>query len=173
MYIKMIGSLFLMVSSATIGFLKADELKIRVKRLQELKRLISLMQGELRFHRAELAEAFLNVSEKVEEPFRIFLETLAEALSGYQRESFEELWERETKKLILIEGFLQKDLQLLDILGNGLGYLDLAMQTETLNHAQIRTEEEIVEAKKQQESRGKLYQTMGITAGALLTLLIV
>ena len=101
------------------------------------------------------------------------LKTLAEKLREYQSESFESLWECVAGELVLTEGFLKKDIQLLEILGNGLGYLDLTMQTEILNRAQIRTEEEILEAKKQLESKGKLYQTMGITAGALLTLLIV
>ena len=54
MYIKLIGSLLVLVSSTTIGFLKANELKIRVKKLEELKWMMSLLQGELRFHRAEL-----------------------------------------------------------------------------------------------------------------------
>ena len=45
MYIKMIGSLFLMTSAAAIGFLKADELNERVRRLKELKRMMILLQG--------------------------------------------------------------------------------------------------------------------------------
>ena len=173
MYLKLIGSLLVLVSSTAIGFLKADELKIRVKRLQGLKQMMNLLQGELRFRRSELSEAFLNVSDRVEEPFQGFLKTVAEELKGYQPQSFESLWNCAVGKLLLTEGFLKKDIQLLEILGNGLGYLDLAMQTEILNQAQIRTEEEILEAKKQQESKGKLYQTMGITAGAFLMLLIV
>ena len=58
MYIKAIGGLFFLSSAAAIGFLKAEELKERVKQLHELKRMIMFLQGELRFHRAELSEAF-------------------------------------------------------------------------------------------------------------------
>lgn len=59
------------------------------------------------------------------------------------------------------------------ILGSSFGYLDLAMQTETLNLGILRTEEAIRQAKEEREKKGKLYQTMGVTAGALLTLLII
>ena len=68
MYIKIIGSLFLLSSATAIGFLKAEELRERVERLQELKRMMMLLQGELRFHRAELSEAFENVSENEKMP---------------------------------------------------------------------------------------------------------
>ena len=73
MYIKLIGSLFLLGSASSIGFLKSEELTERVKKLQEMKRMMILLQGELRFHRAELSEAFENVAERVQEPFKDFL----------------------------------------------------------------------------------------------------
>lgn len=173
MYIKIIGCLFLMSSAAAIGFLKAEELNERVKRLQELKRMMMLLQGELRFHRAELSEAFENVSERVEEPFRTFLQETAKRLEQREVGGFEVIWQETAKEFMRTEGFGKEDLQLLELLGSSLGYLDLTMQTETLNLAIIRTEETIGIAKEQQESRGKLYQTMGVTVGALLTLLII
>ena len=77
MYIKIFGSIFLLTSAAAIGYLKADELKERVRCLNALKRMMILLQGELRFHRAPLSEAFENVSERAEKPFDIFLGELA------------------------------------------------------------------------------------------------
>ena len=58
MYIKIFGGLLLIGSAAAMGFLKAEELKKRVSGLSELKRMMVLLQGELRFHRAILSEAF-------------------------------------------------------------------------------------------------------------------
>lgn len=173
MYLKIIGSLFLMISAAAIGFLKAEELQERVKRLQELKRMMILLQGELRFHRAGLSEAFESVAERVEEPFRGFLNETAQRLEQREMGGFDSVWQETAKKLLWKEGFLKEDVQLLELLRSSLGYLDLKMQTETLNLAILQTEDAIKLAKEQQESRGKLYQTMGVTVGALLTLLII
>ena len=173
MYIKIIGGLFLLSSAAAIGFLKAEELKERVNRLQELKRMILFLQGELRFHRAELSEAFQNVSERVEEPFKSFLQETTKQLEQRELGGFEAVWHYNQKILLRAEGFLKEDAQLLELLGSSLGYLDLTMQTENLNLTLMRTEDAIADARKQQESKGKLYQTMGVTVGALLTLLII
>ena len=173
MYIKIIGSLFLLSSATAIGFLKAEELRERVERLQELKRMMMLLQGELRFHRAELSEAFENVSEKMKAPFEGFLREVSARLKQRETGGFEHIWDECVKTLLRSEGFQKEDIQLLELLGSGLGYLDLTMQTETLNLAIIRTEEAIKQAKKQQDSKGKVYQTMGVTVGALLILLII
>lgn len=173
MYIKIIGCLFLMSSAAAIGFLKAEELKERVKKLQELKRMIMLLQGEMRFHRAALSEAFENVSVRVEEPFSSFLNETARRLEQRESGGFDVVWKEMSGKLLREEGFLKEDGELLELLRSSLGFLDLSMQTETLNLAIIRTEESIELAKKQLEAKGKLYQTMGVTVGALLTLLII
>lgn len=173
MYIKIIGMIFLMSSATTIGFLKADELEERVKMLQELKRMMILLQGEFRFHRAELAEAFENVSERTAAPFSAFLKATAGELRQHTQENFEKIWEKHVENLLKKEGFLEEDGGLLDILGSSFGYLDLAMQTETLNLGICRTEEAVQQAKQQLECKGKLYKTMGITVGALLTLLII
>ena len=173
MYIKLIGGLFLLSSAAAIGFLKAEELNVRVKRLQELKRMIMLLQGELRFHRAELSEAFCNVAKRMEEPLDSFLKNMAEQLEEGNFGGFEKIWQENSSRLLQREGFLKEDGQILELLGGSLGYLDLTMQTEHLNLTMIRMEEVIEHARKQQESKGRLYQTMGVTVGALLTLLII
>ena len=75
--------------------------------------------------------------------------------------------------VLLEEGLKKEDEQLFELLGGSLGYLDLTMQTEHLNLVMLRTEETLKEAQELKQSRGKLYQTMGVTAGALLTLLLI
>lgn len=173
MYIKIIGSLFLITSSAAIGCLKAEELKERVKRLTEMKRMIVFLQGELRFHRAELSEAFESVSERVEEPFHRFLRQAAEGIEQKESECFANVWKKLWEKLLQEDGFLKEDAKLFEMLEGSLGYLDLAMQTESLNLVILQLEDAIKTAKEQQETRGKMYKAMGVSAGALLTLLII
>lgn len=173
MYIKMIGGLALIGLTSAIGFIKAGELNERVRKLQNFKRMIIFLQGELRFHRSVLSEAFENVGEKMEPPFSEFLKTMAEELEERENDGFESVWEKNSDILLCEDGFRKEDKILLEILKSGLGYLDLTMQTETLNAAVIRTEEAIAESQEQLKTKGKLYQTMGVTIGALLTLLII
>lgn len=173
MYLKILGCLFIMTSTIAIGWGKAEELKERVKRLEELKSMMLFLQGELRFHHAALSEAFENVSERIGEPLREFLRETAERLEKREGEGFEAIWDEASEKLLTKEGFRAEDGQLLDYLRGSLGYLDLALQTETLNQTIFRTDEALAAAKEEQRQKGRLYRTMGVTAGAVLTLLII
>ena len=104
MYIKIVGSLFLLGSAASIGFIKSEELTERVKKLQEMKRMMILLQGELRFHRAALSEAFENVAERVKEPFGSFLKETGKRLECKEGAGFDEIWEETSAKLLMMEG---------------------------------------------------------------------
>ena len=173
MYIKIIGSLILLGTATAIGCLKAEELEKRVRVLKELKRMIIFLQGELRFHRAELSEAFESVAERVSDPFRSFLRQAGEELGQKKSGCFESVWNQYSEKLLQMEVFLKEDAKIFEMLEGSLGYLDLTMQTDSLNMVIFQVEEAIKMAKEQQETRGKLYKTMGISVGALLTLLLI
>ena len=173
MYIKILGGLILTASAAAIGLLKAEELQKRVTGLSELKRMMVLLQGELRFHRAILSEAFENVAEHMNDPFSSYLKEMTVKLENRDFGGFDGIWREISGKLLRDAGLDKKDGAILETLGSSLGYLDLTMQTETLNLAILQTEEAVREAKGQLEIKGKIYRTMGVTVGALLTLMII
>ena len=173
MYIKILGGLLLIGSAAAMGFLKAEELKKRVSGLSELKRMMVLLQGELRFHRAILSEAFENVAENMNEPFSTHLKKMAVKIENRDSGGFVIIWRENSEMFLKDAGLEKRDAVILETLGSSLGYLDLTLQTETLNLAILQAEEAIKCAKGQAEKKGKLYQTMGVTVGALLTLLII
>ena len=135
--------------------------------------MIVFLQGELRFHRAELSEAFEAVAERMEEPFAAFLRQVEKELEQKETGGFETVWKANSQKLLQKEGFSAEDERLFEMLAKSLGYLDLTMQTESLNLAVLQVEEAVKTAKEQQEMKGKLYKTMGISAGAFLTLLMI
>ena len=173
MCLKILGSIFLIASAATIGCMKADELRQRVKSLNELKRSMILLQGELRFHRATLSEAFENISGRVKYPFDKYFEEISKALETENSVGFLSLWSEMSEKIISDAGLKKEDKALLELLGGSLGFLDITMQIENLNLTILQTEDAISSAKEQLTVKGKLYQTMGVTVGAFLTLLII
>ena len=108
----------------------------------------------------------------MQEPFKDFLKETGRQLEKKEA-GFDKIWEETSVKILSAEGIKREDEQLLDLLKSSLGYLDLTLQTETLNLAILQTEDSINQAKEQQARKGKLYQTMGVTVGALLVLLII
>lgn len=173
MYLKIVGSLFLLCSAAAIGFKKAEYLSQRVHNLRELQRMVVFLQGELRFHRSTLSDAFAAVSERVQAPFDRFLRELSQDMNLKGNRHFGELWQEEMQRMFQRDPAFQADRSLLEFLGSSLGYLDVTMQTEHLNLVLLQVEDALNQAKEQREMKGKLYQTMGVSVGALLVLLMI
>ena len=143
------------------------------KELQELKKQNQeLLRNKAKLE-ASLEEAFEAVAERMGSPFQEFLQELAEKLGKKEIKGFEEIWKEQVDSLLKEDGFQKEDRYLFQMVGNGLGYLDLNMQIENLNLAMLQTEEALKIAKEVQKVRGKLYQTLGVTAGMFLTLLII
>lgn len=173
MYIKFAGCLLLISGTTLAGFRKAEELKERVEKLETLKRMMVMMQGEFRFHHATLSEVLENVSEKMPQPFGNIFGKIAKQLEERKQEGFQKIWEDGILALLQCGGIQKTEQRIFELLGNGLGYLDLETQIDTLQLAVLQIEEKIEEAKEQRERKGKLYRTMGITLGALFVLLVV
>lgn len=173
MYLKIIVCIWILAAFSMMGFAKARALDMRVTRLCQWKKVIVLVQGELRFHRATLWECFGEVSERTEEPFLSFFQNISKRLQKKEEGGFWNVWEDESGKLQKNGGFPREDADLLNVFGSGLGHLDLTMQMNQIELAILQTEDRIRLAKEQKEQKGKLYQTMGVTVGMLMVLLLI
>lgn len=173
MGIKWICCVGLLMISSAIGFAKSKALDQRVRRLCQWKRVLMMIQGELRFHRATLWECFEEVSGKAEEPFGTFFGKVAERIGQKEEGGFEKIWDEEYKNLLKSGNFPKDDASLLELFGESLGHLDLTMQMEQLEHAMDQAGENIRQAREQREKKGDLYRTMGISVGVLLALLVI
>ena len=173
MYIKIFVCAGFLAASTMIGFTKARLLEQRVTRLCQWKRCLMLVQGSLRFHRAALWECFEEVSERAQEPFASFFGKVSERLQKKEEGGLYHIWEEQSKELIGTGNFAKEDAPLLELLGESLGHLDLPMQMDQLELVLLQTDENLRQAREQKEQKGKLYQTMGVTVGMLLVLLVI
>jgi stage III sporulation protein AB len=83
---------------------------------------------------------------------------------------FQQLWTAmlETSSLRLEED----DINVLRPLGGVLGRYDMECQADALEQAIRRLEQQLVEAAEQRSSSGKVYGTMGVSAGLFLAIIL-
>ncbi len=173
MYLKIAGSILIVGCSAAIGFSFSRDLSGRISRLQEWKRLLLNLKGELGFRHASLTEAFQNVSERVHEPYAGLLQRVSERLKERDGHSYGEIWKEELENLQTAEHFCETDYRLVEELSEGLGVLDLTMQQDTLQMLLQRTEEAIEEASAEKRQKGRMYEMLGIMLGMFVVILII
>ena len=151
--LKITGACLILCSAAGIGASFSGDLKRRVRELRILKQLVYMLQGEIRYARLPLPEAFCHVSVRLPVPFGTFLSETADELKKADGRTLGEVWKMEEAKHLKGLHLVRADLEQLESLGEEL-------------------ENSIAEAKEHMGSRQKLYQSLGIAGGVFLVILL-
>ncbi|MDF2819650.1 MAG: hypothetical protein K0R15_91 [Clostridiales bacterium] len=170
---KITGICIVMLTSTLIGLILGQELAVRVKNLKVLKKIMTLLHGEIRFAITPIPEALENISEKSPEPFKLFLKMTSEELKQLQTCELSLTWEKNIDKYLKDRVVTAKDLEKLKQLGSTLGYLDKDMQLTTIEQYMQQLEEDINYASEYSIKQGKLYRTLGVLFGIFIAIIFI
>ena len=124
--------------------------KNRLNQLQDLERLISFLQGEIKYKHSVLSEAFLHASERCRMPFKTWLYELSEALQNNNQENtFIELWEGSMSYLKETSSLMESDFRELRSVGQALLDMDIESQDKALCY-----EKELIHSRVDELSKG-------------------
>ena len=173
MWMKIIGCSLVILSSGALGIWKAEQWREHRRTLEQLRKMIVLLKGEILYAHAPLDEALSHVARKSEESVltQIF-ERTAERLGKQEGVRFFEIWKQEIdaagKALILSE----KEKQEMKELGEHLGYLDLEMQERTIALYLEQLEQAIGFYREHEREQTKLCTSLGIMGGLFLAIVM-
>ncbi len=170
--IKIIGCILIITSSAGMGLYFSSELKNRIMDLRDLKKLIFLLRGDIRYANTPLPEAVQALSVRHDGKYKKFLSVIAEKLNELGGISFCSIWKEAVTKELENTSLSKKDLAGLGQLGETLGYLDKDMQINTLDLYISQIEEEIEELSHSVKEKSYLYNSLGIMGGIFITLIM-
>lgn len=111
--IKILGSLIVIFAGIGFGFHKAAKEQKRLEQGIAIKRMLYLLQGEIRYGFTPLPEAVLKISTKTEKEYQPFLKKVAKQLETHSEESFAKIWqqtaEQKLKQVIYEPKFYEKN----------------------------------------------------------------
>lgn len=171
-YIKIIGCILIVSSCIGMGLYFSGELKTRILDLKELRKLIFLLRGDIRYANTPLPEAVQALSIRHEGKYKRFLMKIADRLNELGGVSFCTIWKEAVNKDLGNTSLSKKDLINLGQLGENLGYLDKDMQINTLDLFISQLEEEIKEISKNVKEKSYLYNTLGVMGGLFITIIM-
>ena len=170
---KIIGSFLVISSSAGMGFYFSGELKCRIEDLNELKKLIGLLLGDIRYASTPLPEAISALARRSSGHFEAFLKNVACKLNELSGATFFEIWKEAVERDLADTSMTKKDKFQLIQLGENLGYLDKDMQLNTLDLYLSRLEEEITDLTKTAKEKTYLFRSLGIMAGVFISIIMI
>ena len=170
--LKMAGSLMVTCSCGALGLWKAAQWKEHLGMLEQLRKMLVLLKGEILYAHAPLGEAFGHVGRKSEGVLaRLFL-GVEERIGRQQGELFFVIWreevERHKKDMLLSE----RELEELIAFGEHLGYLDLEMQEHTIALYLEQLDLGIRFYREHEGEQRRLYTSLGIMGGLFLSIMM-
>ena len=161
--LKIMGWSLILVGGLGFGDAAARELGKRVAQLEELQRLLLILQGEIRCVRLTLPAVCELLAKDAKAPFQQFFWKVSEDLGKRTGQTAGEIWSRNLK---------EKEQQDLEEFGQLLGRMDMPMQLSAIQFYQEKIMLSLAEAKAAADSRQKLYRYLGALGGAALVLVI-
>lgn len=172
MMLKIIGGCCVMIAAGGLGIWMSGQWKEHLKAMEQLRRMIFLLKGEILYANAPLEEAFSHVGRKSGGRLGEFFGAVAGRIEGQQGEPFFTMWKEEIGGLGKQSGLSEKDKQELMGFGEHLGYLDSTMQERTILLYLEQLDITIDYLRKHQKEKSHLYTSMGIMGGLFLVIMM-
>lgn len=170
---KIIGIIVTLCSSTLLGLYYSKCIAYRIDNLKQLKKIIILLRGEVKYSLSNIPEALVAISTRTRGEFKGFLINVSVELKKFDGNNFHLIWDSSIEKY-LIKTYLKKsDLEKLKQLGETLGYLDKEMQLNTLSLYLEQLEEDINYATQNNQQSQKLYRNLGILGGLLIAIIFI
>lgn len=170
---KIIGCILVIASSTGIGFYFSSEIRSRIDDLKELRKLIGLLRGDIRYASTPLPEAISSIYRRHSGKFQSFFEYVSTRLNEMSGTTFNEIWKAAVEKKLENTSLNRKDKLHLIQFGENLGYLDKEMQINTIDLYLTQLEDELKELSGTVKEKAYLYNTLGILAGIFITIILI
>lgn len=156
-----------------MGFYMVDRMKRHIKELEQVKKQLIFMEGEIRVGFRPVKDIFAQLEQRTEGNWKSFYSFVQTNMEKEKQWSLDRIWMegiRETLKTSLLN---QNEKRAWRELGENFGYLDKEMQIALLNICEEHFEEYRLQAEDYLKGNAKIYQTLGIMGGIFLTIIFV
>lgn len=172
MMFKIAGGICVIIATSGLGVWMAGQWKEHLKAVEQLRRMIFMLKGEILYANAPLEEAFMHVGRKSGGMLGEFFAAVAGRIGQQQGEPFFTMWKEEIEGLGKQSGLSEKDKQELMGFGEHLGYLDCGMQERTILLYLEQLDITIDYLREHQREKSHLYTSMGIMGGLFLVIMM-
>lgn len=169
--IRLVGAVLLSGGAAALGFGAVRHLERRVRDLNMLSAGLAVMKRELSWKLTSLPELLTRASQETKGQVSDFFRLCSIGARHLNGRPFRQIWEQGMESVRLqIE---PEDLAVLQQVGGVLGRYDGEHQRQALEEAIARMDERRRAAADRRNRMGRVYGTLGLTAGAFLVILFI
>ncbi|MGR3764983.1 MULTISPECIES: stage III sporulation protein SpoIIIAB [Bacillaceae] len=169
--IKILGAIFILLSTSWAGFEVSKYLTERPRQLRLLKVALQSLEAEITYSHTPLHEATRKISKQLQKPVSWFFENFSKKLTE-QEISVKKAWEDSLDEVWKLTAFKSGEYEILKQFGENLGKHDLVTQQKHIHLALKHLEREETEAVERQRKYEKMTKSLGFLSGLLLIILL-
>lgn len=169
---KLLGSVLVILATSMAGVMYGLELHDYVKKLSDIRRILQMIQGEIHYTSAPLGNVFYDLSRKVCEPYKSWLQEISRETELREEDHFENIWnkcvEQQLKSLHLKQSHLAKVKEF----GRYFGRMDYKTLEQTGTSYLDEFNYEIQKLRDAVESKKRIANCIGIMSGIFIVILL-
>lgn len=168
---KIMGVAFITLSSAMLGVNRVKSNKDRLNYLEDIQSCMVILENEIRYTQTHLLEIFFKFFKNSDSALQeVFLNTynLMNEETGC---TFKEAWENSIKAKK--ENFFGEDIELLESFSECFNNFDIEGQLKIIRLYSKKVSYVLNNSKEEYEKNKKLYKSLGIYAGILISVLLI
>lgn len=170
--IKIAGIIMVLTGSCGLGIRLARNWREHLELLEQLRKMIFLLKGQILYANAPLEEAFERVGNKSGGSLGDLFVRVAERIEKQQGEGFFDLWKEEVHNMEPALPLSKRDRKELTAFGEHLGYLDRDMQERTMLLYLEQLDLDIDYLREHLRERSRLYTSLGVVGGLFLVIIM-
>lgn len=172
-WMKLSGAVCILWGAAGTGIWFAGRYRQRILELEQLKQMVFLLKGQILYAGAPLPEAFGTVGKRVAGALGNLFQETAALLEAQPGEPFPTLWRKAVSGMEGKTALSKSDRQMLESLGEHLGFLDRETQERTLLLYLEQVDTELLVLREHKQERCRLYTSLGVMGGLFLAVILV
>lgn len=172
MAVMILGILLIIGSTTVIGVYCSYKSDYRMQELEELSKVMNILQSEIEYGISTLPEAIGVISERIEGPIKLILSECRSQLIEKRGQGINELWCSAIDKKNVNTYMNSNDINHLKDMGKILGYGDKDLITRGIESVIGYINNEIDSINELNKKNKKMYQSIGVLSGVLLVIVL-
>jgi len=172
-FLKITGSIIILLASSFLGYILSRDCSIRPQQLRELQGLLQMLENEISYMANLLTDAFYKMHETRKNEISLIFKQTADYLIENKGLNASEAWEKALKENIRKTALNKEDEKVLISFGKMLGKSDIEGQLKNIRLAMKQLE---IQEKKAEELKAKnevMYKRLGVLFGLALIIILV
>lgn len=173
MYLKITGSLLILLSCSYAGWSYGERYRRRLESLREWEKLLRMMDGEIRCRKVPLADAFIHIGMRLPGMFAGLCTEISDSLALRDGRTFRQMWETGVDTCLKNGSLTGEDCRMIKEFGSQIGYLDVRMQEAVIDQAVQLAGMQTAKLERTVSEKQKISRMLGVSAGICCVVMLI